>query len=74
MLYLLGGLYAVFAFLQGRYLIRKKLFGEFWVSLAIVGISFFYSVDFILHWNLPGLHTVEIMLFKPLSKLIFGTT
>lgn len=73
MLYLLGSLFVIFSVLQGRFLFRKKLFGEFWFSLIIIGISFFYSVNFILHWNLPDPSTVELMLFKPLAELVFGS-
>ena len=54
------------------YMMQKKLFKEIFITIILMSITLIYCYSYIFEWNLPGPSDFIAIIFKPLSKYIFG--
>jgi hypothetical protein len=58
--------------LQLLLLIKKKLFVEVYITIALMSISLIYCYSEVFKWNLPPPSGFIVIAFKSLSKTLFN--
>lgn len=64
-------IFAALTVIETVILIKRKYIRDVFVLLILMAIALVYSISGVTDWNFPGPPTLDEMLFKPISQLVF---